>query len=475
MATATLNERRSLVSKRRLDATLELIGGYVVLLAINVVYFPDDMGWLQTVLHPYFALVMLLAARYGTLDGVVSGGLGALIYTWFAFESDPERFATPDFLADLELMQTPYLLLLVGTLLGEVRQVAQDEINQLWANYKRVRGDLQTLSGETRSVRQYNQDLQERIASSTQTTGAFYDAAAAVQTLREDEALPAILEIVERFVGATKSAVYVRAPGGWELRVQRGWASTTEFPRTIDAGNPLLRRVANGDLVTMKDVSLDLEETAIVMAAPLYHGDSVERQVYGAIAVQEIPLTAVNLATVRNLEGISRWASRVLVSAETFGRVKERDPSDAMTGAYRYPYMLKRIEEEVGRWRRYQTPSSLLLMQIVNFDRVPRIKRASFLRRLGRLVGKSVRAVDLVSRWRSGDTFGILLPSTDVQGARVLAARLADQFERQIAPDIPRSARLALRFGIGSAGVHGEGREELVRAAEKLTLDETET
>ncbi|MFT7622861.1 MAG: diguanylate cyclase (GGDEF)-like protein [Myxococcota bacterium] len=465
-----LSERRSLATKRRLDSMLEIVAGYIILLVVNLVWFPENLGWLDVVLHPYFLVTMLIAARYGTLDGLTTGLLGAVIFTWFQFEATPQRFVDATFLLDAELMRTPYLLVLLGTILGEVRQVAQDEIDELWGRHKQMRGDMGNLSGEARVVRQTNQDLQERIASSVQTTGAFYDAAAEVQTLREDEALPAILEMVERFVGATECAIYVRGPAGWELRVTRGWETSQAHPRTVTGDNALLRRVLDGEVVTMKDVPLDMDGTDIVMAAPLYHGDGVDHQVYAAITVQQIPLSAVNLATVRNLEGISRWASRVLVSAEMFERVRERDPSDAITGAYRYSYMLGRLNEECGRFRRYKTPSTLLLMRVVHFDRVPRVKRAAFLRRLGRLVSRNIREVDLVSRWRTGDTFALLLPSTGTKGATLLAQRLQQKFDGEIAPDVPQSAALALGFGVATTGPDGEGKEDLSRAAENFAI-----
>ncbi len=471
MATIALSERRSLTAKRRLDALMETVAAYVVLVALNMVWQPGDIGWVDIALHPYYIVVLLIAARYGTVDGIVAGVLGAVTYTWFRLAASPESFAGAAALVDLELMTTPYMLILVGTMVGELRQVAQDEIDTLWARAKRLRSDIDNLSGETRLVRQHNEDLQERIASSTQTTGAFYEAAASVQSLREEEALPSILDIVKRFVGAEKSAIYMRGPDGWELRLHAGWDSAHEFPRTIGGNNPLLEKVAQGEVVTMRDVSLDFEGTDIVLAAPLRRGDAPgEGKVIGAITVQQIPLSRLNLATVRNLEGVSHWGSRVLASAEAFERVKDRDPADAITGTFRYAYMLRRLDEECGRWRRYHTPVTLLLLQVNNYERVPRIKRAAFLRRIGRLILQNVRHVDMVSRWKSANAFALILPSTDSGGSRELIARITDQFTREVLADVPRSAELYIQFGIGTAGEHGDRREELVRAAETMEL-----
>ena len=206
MATTVLRQRARLASKRRLDALLEILAGYAILVVLNTLFWPDDLGWIGTQLHPYFIVVLLIAGRYGTIDGLVAGAVGALLHVVFHMVGEPSAFATASALLDPALMVIPFLLLLLGTILGEIRQIAEDEIEDLHYKLMGIEGDLSHLSGEAATVRQYNESLQERIASSTQTTGAFYEAAANVQSLNEDEALPAVLAILEHFVGAQKSA-----------------------------------------------------------------------------------------------------------------------------------------------------------------------------------------------------------------------------------------------------------------------------
>ena len=470
MATTVLRQRARLASKRRLDALLEILAGYAILVVLNTLFWPDDLGWIGTQLHPYFIVVLLIAGRYGTIDGLVAGAVGALLHVVFHMVGEPSAFATASALLDPALMVIPFLLLLLGTILGEIRQIAEDEIEDLHYKLMGIEGDLSHLSGEAATVRQYNESLQERIASSTQTTGAFYEAAANVQSLNEDEALPAVLAILEHFVGAQKSAIYVLGPDGWELRLERGWESPDEFDRTLPISNRLLSEVSEGRIVSIVDTP-DISGSEIVMAAPLHQEDpSGKRHVRGAITVQDIPLSAMNAGTIRNLSGVAHWASQVLSAAERYERVRERDPTDEATSTYRYAYMMRRLEEECGRWRRYHTPVTLLLMRVHNYERVPRRKRVAFLRRAGRVLGRNIRTTDLVSRWKAADTLAVTLPATAADGARILASRISEQFQREVLKDVPRSAELALHFGVGTSGEHGDSREELVRAAERMEI-----
>ncbi len=458
--------RRHVATQRRLDSTLETIGGLFLLTVLSLALGP--WGWPDAQLHPYFLLVLFIAARYGTIDGMVAGGIAAGLLVAAKADAHPAAFGSAGALLDMDMMLVPYLLLLLGAMIGEVRQVAEDEIIELVRKNTHLHRDVGTLSDETKVVRGYNEDLQERIASSTGTTGAFYEAAASVQRLSEEEALPAILEMVQRFVGADKSAIYMKGGEGWELRHERGWARPDEYPAHFTALQPLLTRAGEGEVVTVLDVA-EAQGSEVVMAAPLFAEDAGgQRRVHAAIAIMSMPLTSLNAGTVRNITGISEWGSQVLTSAQRFERVRERDPADEATGTYRYGYALRRLDEETGRWRRYGTPVSLLVLRIQNFERIPRGKRAVFLRRLARVILKNLRAVDLVARWKTQDTFALVLPATKGPGARVLAGRLAQQFSTDVLRDVPAAAEISVRFGVATTGDHGDSREELGRQAERL-------
>ncbi len=459
-----------LASRRQLDALLEVIAGYLLLVAANWAWYREDMGWLGASLHPYFALVLLIAARYGTIDGLVAGTAGAMLHVGFRLATQPGALSGPGALVDLELMRVPYLLVLLGTIVGEVRQVAEDENRALARVIRDLKAELDKLGSEQGEVRKYNDDLKGRIAASTNTTGAFYESAAGLQTLSEDEALPAVLDMVQRSLGAEKCAIYVRTAEGWDLRVQQGWESPDEFERTLPSSHPVMQRVDDGKVVSLRDAP-ELGQSNIVLAAPLtLESAQGTARTYGAVVVQKIPLSALHSSTLRSLHGLGRWASRVLASAVQYERVAERDPTDEATGTFRYPYLLRRLEEECGRWRRYHTTTSVLLLRIVNFERIPRRKRPAFLTRVARMLMRGIRQVDIAARWKGTDTFALLLPSTGADGSRILASRMVEQFNREVLQDVPRSAELALIVGIGVTGVHGDTRDDLVRAAERMEI-----
>ena len=474
MSTVAQTERRSVQSKRRLDAIFETLAGYLILLGINYYWFRGELGWVDLSLHPYFVIVLLIASRYGTVDGIVAGSVGAVLLTAFKMQVYPDVFHDASGLLDLQQMYVPYLLVLLGAVLGEVRQVAEDEVDTLWQRLRTMRSDLEHLSGENREVRQYNEDLQERIASSTETSGAFYEAAAKVQSLALDDAVVAILDMVVRFVDAEQWAIYDRSDGGWRLRQESGWADSDQYERLLPLDEPMLKLASMGRVASVLDLGQEVR-TDNLMAAPIMtEGKSGKPNVVAVITVQSMPLQSLTAGSLRTLSGIAEWSSRVFSTANRFRRVRERDPADEVTGTYRYGYLIRRLDDECARWRRYKesfpSPTSLVLVRIHNFDRIPKAKRAVFLRRAGRCLLQCIRGVDLVARWKSADTFAVLLPSTEVEGGRILASRVADQFRRDVLADVPRSAELSLRIGVATTGTNGDTREGLIAAAAKEEL-----
>ncbi|MEC8025735.1 MAG: diguanylate cyclase [Myxococcota bacterium] len=474
MSTVAQTERRSIQSKRRLDSIFETLAGYLILLGINYYWFRDQLGWVDLSLHPYFVVVLLISSRYGTVDGIVAGSVGAALLTAFKMQVYPEVFKDASGLLDLQQMYVPYLLILLGAVLGEVRQVAEEEVDTLSQRLKVMRSDLEHITSENKQVRRYNEDLQERIASSTETSGAFYEAAAKVQSLALDDAVVAILDMVVRFVDADQCAIYDKLEGGWKLRQESGWSDIDEFERQLPNDEPILQLVATGRVTSVLDVGDDAR-TEILLAAPiLAEGKSDKPQVVAAITIQSMPLQSMTAGAIRTLSGIAEWSSRVFSTANRFRRVRERDPADEITGTYRYGYLIRRLDDECARWRRYQerfpSPTTLILVRIHNFERIPRAKRAVFLRRMGRLLLRCIRGVDLVARWKSADTFALLLPSTENDGGRILASRVMEQFRRDVLSDVPRSAELSLRIGIGTTGMDGDTKDDLIAAATREEL-----
>jgi len=114
--------------------------------------------------------------------------------------------------------------------------------------------------------------------------------------------------------------------------------------------------------------------------------------------------------------------------------VEERKQAltDSLTGiANRLSYD-ERIEQEYVRWKRYQAPLSLVVIDIDFFkkinDNYGHMAGDKVLQTLTKLVQKNIRETDLLTRY-GGEEFAIIMPDTDQKAAMGVAEKLRIETE----------------------------------------------
>ncbi|KAF0241509.1 MAG: diguanylate cyclase with GAF [Planctomycetota bacterium] len=163
-----------------------------------------------------------------------------------------------------------------------------------------------------------------------------------------------------------------------------------------------------------------------------------------------------------------------LVSAEIQRhRLEQLALTDSLTGLGNRRCQDQSLAVEVARAARYGHDLSLIVLDVdslksVNDSRGHQAGDA-VLRTFGRRLREMVRRPDHLCR-TGGDEFAILLPETDVEGARVLAERarvLASDWK----PDGPlQGVALTASFGV-AAWRKGETAEELVGRADRAMYE----
>ncbi len=146
--------------------------------------------------------------------------------------------------------------------------------------------------------------------------------------------------------------------------------------------------------------------------------------------------------------------------------------TDRRTGLYNHGYFEHMLETEIKRSCRHKHPVSLIMMDIDDFkqynDTLGHLAGDEILKELGKLIKKNIREVDLGARY-GGEEFAIILPYTDLEGAKKGAQRIkkimaAHSFRREIS--IP-SKKLTISMGIASYPSDSASAKELVRKADE--------
>jgi diguanylate cyclase (GGDEF)-like protein/PAS domain S-box-containing protein len=103
---------------------------------------------------------------------------------------------------------------------------------------------------------------------------------------------------------------------------------------------------------------------------------------------------------------------------------------DGLTGAKNRRAFDEQLEMEFRRSLRYNTPLSLLLLDVDKFkqfnDSFGHLAGDGVLKEVARILMTNVRVIDFVARY-GGEEFVVLLPNTNVEGAMILADRLREK------------------------------------------------
>jgi two-component system, cell cycle response regulator len=145
--------------------------------------------------------------------------------------------------------------------------------------------------------------------------------------------------------------------------------------------------------------------------------------------------------------------------------------TDPLTSLANRRNFMERLALELSRSRRYDDRLALVLMDVDHFKEVNdahgHLEGDRVLVAIARdALGPALRTVDLAGRY-GGEEFAVLLPSTDLDGAVVVAERLRERVAR-IEVEGPGGRHITASFGVAAfPEVEADDIVGLIRAADE--------
>jgi diguanylate cyclase (GGDEF)-like protein len=228
--------------------------------------------------------------------------------------------------------------------------------------------------------------------------------------------------------------------------------------------------MAAGGLV-VRDLASTVRRTAETVAATT--------QIEASVVAKTDQIGALMGSFSRMLETIeiqageiNQFATRLDVAYKelesTNARLKEVSFKDEVTRLYNRRFFSIRLEEEVSRYRRFNHPVSVVLLDLDGFkavnDELGHVVGDETLRGVAELLLKHSRGINVVCRY-GGDEFAILLVETPKAGAQIYADRIRHVLASH---EFPHGRRVSASFGIACLPEDvASAAEDLIRAADE--------
>lgn len=152
-------------------------------------------------------------------------------------------------------------------------------------------------------------------------------------------------------------------------------------------------------------------------------------------------------------------------------KLKELSITDGLTELFNHTHFIKIFNREFRRAQRYKEALSLLMIDIDDFkkinDRYGHLIGDTVLHEISRLCKRSLRETDSIGRY-GGEEFIILLPQTDLEGAKIFAERLRNLIkDLRFSPENHESFSVTISTGVMAfSDGNMENAEQLIEIAD---------
>ena len=201
----------------------------------------------------------------------------------------------------------------------------------------------------------------------------------------------------------------------------------------------------------------------------IYYPVMIKGKPVAVVTVQSRAERAYQPHHVETLKALGAYMGIALENARLFEELRTRAITDPLTGALNRRRFLELLTTELERSKRYGEPLSAIMLDIDHFkdinDGFGHAAGDEALRAIVRVCGAALRAHDILSRY-GGEEFACILPSTDLEGARMLAERLRADIES--CRPLPDEERAHITASLGAAeALPAESPDSLIVRADQ--------
>lgn len=399
-------------------SVLETVLFLALALGLDVTLF-DGMRYRDVSPHPFWVIILLVCLRYGTTEGLMTI---VLCTATLLVGNLPEPTINQDmFDYTLSVSRLPLLWLMIGVLVGELRNRQIRERDQLREDLNIADRQNETLTTSYEKLSRLNEDLESRVAGQLRTVISIYQAARKIERLGAADVLEGVADMVRSLMQPQKFSVFLLEDGGG-LRavVSDGWKEDDHYARHYTPDSSLYAAVVGERRILTVTDPRDagvLRHDGLV-AGPMHSATTGE--VIGMLKIEAMPFSAFNIGALENFRTVCEWVGTAYANARLYETAKTESMINPELGLMSDGFLTRQTELMTSLARRLNFDVALLTVREAagirdNPDEARKVARA-----LGEAVQNSLRRTDMAfDRQSSHGGYAILLPNTPADGAQI--------------------------------------------------------
>jgi len=175
----------------------------------------------------------------------------------------------------------------------------------------------------------------------------------------------------------------------------------------------------------------------------------------------------ITVATLDYLTNIKDKIKNPKLIGEAFmGKIAEISSIDPLTKLYNRYYFFTKMEEEIKRYKRYNSTFSIIFIDIDDFKKINDTyghqKGDEILVELSGMIIKSLRDLDICARY-GGEEFIIILPHTDIKSAEEIAERIRRKVEKYYSKNL----KITISIGLANCPISATTKRYLITKADR--------
>ncbi len=290
----------------RVAAWVEIICFYSFL-SLGAFLFGAKINYFAVSPHPYWILIVLMSAQYGTNEGLTAALIGTVI-----LELGP--LPVRNILQDKSeyfflLAKTPLMWFVTAVILGELRMKHMQERDLLRAAALEANEKQEKIATSYNSLKKLKERLEMRVASEMQTTLMVINAFKELEEQGREGIINGANELTKTLVAPEKFSIFLLEKDSLICACKDGWQPSDHFEESFGPDTPIYQEIVENHRI----LSLHISDPSIlqdqgVLAAPIICNP--EKQVFGMIKVEQIPVVRLNTATIETLRLIGEWVGK---------------------------------------------------------------------------------------------------------------------------------------------------------------------